>query len=171
MRPTWNVQGVHDVQGCHFLSSGSNYHVFKQTRDQTVWRVKQPYNEGDHATQLLTDITALREYRTSSMLKSTEGYVKKSREQPSIKESQTNLHAAERANETVRYQNAPKTYARAANTLKTLTSVMSQRTLKTARSPSRSTTATEQPNPVSHKRPNCRTRKQRHQGRHQGEQQ
>jgi hypothetical protein len=56
---------------------------------------KQPYNEGDHATQLLADIATLREYRTtqrkdrnlpwtlvSSVLESMEGYVKKSRDQP-----------------------------------------------------------------------------------------
>jgi hypothetical protein len=78
----------------------------------------QPYNEGDHATQLLADIATLREFRAgiaqknkgksppwtaiNLVFESMEGYIKKRRDQPSIKELQTDLHAAEKANETLR---------------------------------------------------------------------
>jgi hypothetical protein len=56
----------------------------------------QPYNEGDHATQLLADIAALRNYRAgigqksrarnlpwtaiNGVFESIEGYIKKSRD-------------------------------------------------------------------------------------------
>jgi hypothetical protein len=76
----------------------------------------QPYNEGDHATQLLTDVAALRSYRNTtqkrdknppwtivnSLFESIEVFVKKSREQPSLKELQLDLHTAEKANEVLR---------------------------------------------------------------------
>jgi hypothetical protein len=77
----------------------------------------QPYNEGDHATELLADIAKLREHRASgvqrrdkslpwtlinSVFESIEGFIKKSREQPSIKELQIDLHATEKANSMLR---------------------------------------------------------------------
>ena len=115
----------------------------------------QPYSRSDHSTQLLADIAALRSYRTSptqkrdknpswdlvnAVFNSVEGFIKKSREQPSIKELQTDMHATEKANEALRRDvtliknaigsitditsTAPsngvrsKTYAQAANTHK-----------------------------------------------------
>jgi hypothetical protein len=77
-----------------------------------------PYNEGDHATQLLADIAALQDFRASLAQKSkgknlpwtvinlvfesVESYIKKSHDQPSIKELHTDLLAAEKANGTPR---------------------------------------------------------------------
>ncbi|KAI9763107.1 MAG: hypothetical protein M1840_000919 [Geoglossum simile] len=74
--------------------------------------------ESDHATQLLADIATLRDYRTSvvqksrsrnvawttinAVFESIEGYIKKNRDQPPIKELQTDLHAAEKANGSLR---------------------------------------------------------------------
>jgi hypothetical protein len=109
----------------------------------------QSYNDSDHATQLLADIAALREHRANaaqrkpknvprtlidSVFKSMEGYVKKSRDQPSVRELQTDIHASEKANETLRKNTIhnivetltstpstgtrPKTYAQAANAWK-----------------------------------------------------
>src|SRR2546429_2358608 len=75
---------------------------------------RQPHNEEDHATQLLADIAVLQELRTtrkdqsllwtlvSQFMESVGGYVQKSREKPSIKELQTDLHTSKRDNEALR---------------------------------------------------------------------
>jgi hypothetical protein len=77
----------------------------------------QPQRDSDHATQLLTDIEALRAYlgnkttgRSKSLprdladqiFSSMEGFIKKGREQPTVKELQLSLEAAELANQTLR---------------------------------------------------------------------
>ncbi|KAI9760550.1 MAG: hypothetical protein M1840_002388 [Geoglossum simile] len=77
----------------------------------------QPPRDSDHATQLLSDIEALQAYignkttgrskslpkdLTDQILNRVEGYLKKGREQPTVRELQLSLEASEQANQILR---------------------------------------------------------------------